>query len=90
MATKKRGHNEGSIRQRKDGRWEVRVTAGVDFATGKSKRISYYADTKTEAVKLLHEVEYNIHINEMVDPTSTKLIDWLRIWLETYMKNSLK
>lgn len=90
MSKTKRGHNEGSIRQRKDGRWEVRVTAGVDFATGKSKRISYYADAKTEAVKLLHEVEYNIHINEMIDPTSTRLVDWLRIWLETYMKNSLK
>lgn len=90
MANMKRGHNEGSIRQRKDGRWEVRVTAGIDFETGKAKRISYYADTKTEAVKLLHEVEYNIHISEMVDPTSTKLIGWLGIWLETYMKNSLK
>ncbi|MDE5556277.1 MAG: hypothetical protein K2J32_01105 [Ruminococcus sp.] len=50
MANTKRGHNEGSIRQRKDGRWEVRVTAGTDFETGKSKRISYYAETKAEAV----------------------------------------
>ncbi len=90
MSKTKRGHNEGSIRQRSDGRFEVRVTAGTDFATGKPKRTSYYAKTKAEAIKLLHEVEYNIHINEMVDPTSTKLIDWLRIWLETYMKNSLK
>lgn len=90
MAKTKRGHNEGSIRQREDGRWEIRVTAGIDFKTGKPKRISHYAKTKAEAVKLLHEVEYNIHINEMVDPTSTKLIDWLRIWLETYMRNSLK
>lgn len=86
----KRNHNEGSIRERKDGRFEVRVTARINFETGKAKRISYYAGTKAEAVKLLHEVEYNIHINEMVDPTSTKLIDWLKIWLETYMKNSLK
>lgn len=84
----KRGHNEGSIRQRSDERFEVRVTSGIDFATGKPKRISYYAKTKSEAVKLLHEVEYNIHINEMIDPTSTRLVDWLRIWLETYMKNS--
>lgn len=68
----------------------MRITAGINFETGKAKRISYYADTKAEVVKLLHEVEYNIHISEMVDPTSTKLIDWLKIWLETYMKNSLK
>ena len=90
MKTKKRGHNEGSIRERKDGRFEVRVTAGYDFETGKSKRISYYTKTKAEAVKKLHEEEYKIHFKEYVDPTSTKLIDWLRLWLETYMKNTLK
>ena len=41
MDTKRRNHNEGSIRERKDGRFEVRVTAGIDFETGKSKRIFY-------------------------------------------------
>lgn len=85
-----RGHNEGSIKERKDGRFEIRVTAGYDFKTGRSKRISYYANTKAEAVKKLHEEEYNIHFNKHVDPTSTKLIDWLHVWLEKYMKNSLK
>ncbi len=90
MKTKKRGHNEGSIRERKDGRFEVRVTAGYDFETGNSKRISYYTKTKAEAVKKLHEEEYKIHFKEYVDPTSTKLIDWLRLWLETYMRNTLK
>ena len=51
MDTKRRNHNEGSIRERKDGRFEVRVTAGIDFETGKSKRISYYTKTKSEAIK---------------------------------------
>ena len=90
MDTKRRNHNEGSIRERKDGRFEVRVTAGIDFETGKSKRISYYAKTKSEAIKKLHEEEYRIHFQEHVDPTSTRLVDWLRMWLDTYMKNSLK
>ncbi len=53
----KRGHNEGSIRQRKDGRWEVRVTAGTDFETGKPKRISYYADTKSISMKWLTQLQ---------------------------------
>ena len=87
---KRKSNHEGSIRQRKDGRFEVCVSAGIDFETGKAKRISYYAKTRAEATKILHEAEYNIHINEMVDPTSTKLTDWLKIWLETYMRNSLK
>lgn len=90
MKTKKRGQNEGSIKERKDGRFEVRVTAGYDFETGKPKRISYYTKTKAEAVKKLHEEEYRIHFQEQVDPTSTTLIDWLRLWLETYMRNTLK
>ena len=51
----KRGNNEGSIRERKDGRYEVRVTAGYDFAKGKQKRVSFYNTSKAEAVKKLHE-----------------------------------
>lgn len=86
----RRANNEGNIRERKDGRFEVRVTAGTDFETGKPKRVSYYAKTKAEAIKILQEQEYKIHFQEHIDPTATKLIDWLRIWLETYMKNSLK
>lgn len=90
MNTKKRGHNEGSIKERKDGRYEVRVTAGYDFETGKQKRISYYARTKSEAIQKLHEEEYKIHFQQQVNPTSTTFLDWLRLWLETYMKNTLK
>ncbi|MBP3761011.1 MAG: site-specific integrase [Ruminococcus sp.] len=86
----RKSNNEGSIRQRSDGRFEVRITGGIDFETGKPKRISYYAKTKAEAVKKLHEEEYKLHFQEHVDPTSTKFIDWLRLWLETYMRNSLK
>ena len=33
---KKRANGEGSIRKRKDGRWEGRYTAGRDPATGKT------------------------------------------------------
>lgn len=90
MNTKKRGHNEGSIKERKDGRYEVRVTAGYDFETGKQKRISYYTRTKADAIQKLHEEEYKIHFQQQVDPTSTTFLDWLRLWLETYMKNTLK
>ena len=86
----RKSNNEGSIRQRSDGRFEVRVTSGIDFETGKPKRISYYAKTKAEAVKKLQEEEYKLHFQKHVDPTSTKFIDWLRLWLETYMRNSLK
>ena len=87
---KRKSNNEGSIRQRKDGRWEVRATGGMDYATGKPKRISRYAKTKAEAVNLLHELEYQIHHMRQIDPTSTTLADWLRYWLETYKMHNLK
>ena len=90
MERKKRNHNEGSIRERADGRFEIRVTAGYDFEIGKPKRISYYAKTKAEAIQKLHEEEYKIHFQKHVDPTSTTFLDWLRLWLETYMKNKVK
>lgn len=28
-----RGHNEGNIRQRTDGRWEVRLSVGIDLGS---------------------------------------------------------
>ena len=37
---KKRANGEGSIRKRKDGRWEGRYTAGRDPDTGKPRRMT--------------------------------------------------
>lgn len=39
---RKRGQGEGSIRTRKDGTREARLTIGVDPETGKQKQISKY------------------------------------------------
>ena len=86
---KTRANGEGSIRHRTDGRWEVRITAGVDFATGQTKRISRYAKTQEEAVKLLHELSFMYNTAPKTFQTTT-LGDWLELCLEIYMKNSLK
>jgi len=86
---KARANGEGSIRQRQDGRYEVRITLGIDFNTGKPKRISKYASTQEEAVKILHEMSYiNDHAPKTFNPI--KLGEWLDICLNVYMKNSLK
>ena len=45
--SKKRANGEGSIRKRKDGRWEGRYTAGYDAKTG--KRIIKNVLGKTQA-----------------------------------------
>ena len=44
---KKRANGEGSIRKRKDSRWEGRYTAGNDPATGKPIHKSVLAKTQS-------------------------------------------
>lgn len=87
--SKTRANNEGNIRQRKDGRYEVRVTVGHDIMTGKPKRISKYANTKEEAVKLLNQMSY---INDTTPNNFTRITlgDWLDLCLDVYMKNTIK
>ena len=82
-------NGEGSIRKREDGLYEVRVSAGKAANCGGYKRISKYARTEEEAVRLLHELQYfkdqsPNYINKMT------LGEWMDICLEVYLKNSLK
>jgi integrase len=50
----RRGHGEGSIRKRADGRWEATIDLGFD--DGKRKRLSVYARTRREVVDKLDEL----------------------------------
>lgn len=84
-----RANSEGNIRMRSDGRWEVRVTLGIDYATGEAKRVSRYASTKEEAVKLLHEMSFQRDTSPKNFQAVT-LGEWLDLCLNLYMKNSLK
>ncbi len=52
---KRRGKNEGSIRQRPDGLWEGALTVGVT-EKGNPKRRSVYAKTRAECAKKLNEL----------------------------------
>ena len=55
MAKKKRANGEGSLRKRKDGRWEGRYTAGNDPTTGKPIHKSVLAKTQAEAKEKLKQ-----------------------------------
>ena len=50
---KKRANGEGSIRKRKDGRWEGRYTAGTDPVTGKAIVKSVLGKTQAEVKEKL-------------------------------------
>ena len=60
---KKRANGEGSIRKRKDGRWEGRYTAGYDAKTGRriTKNVlgKTQAEVKEKLKKALEECQVN-------------------------------
>lgn len=86
----RRGHKEGNIRHRSDGRWEVRLSAGIDYKTGKAKRTSTCCNTKQEAIAILQRQAYDVRVNGWRDPMSVTLGQWYEYWLETYMRNKIK
>lgn len=86
---KTRHNGEGSIRKRSDNCWEVRVSGGIDFLTGKPTRITRYAATEEEAVRLLHQLSFQ-YGGSQVKVSNMTLGEWLDLWLMTYMRNSLK
>ncbi len=86
---KARANKEGNIRLRSDGRFEVRVTVDFDPMTGKQKRISRYANTQEEAVRILNQLSY---INDTTPNQFSRITlgDWLDLCLAVYMKNTIK
>ena len=86
----RRGHNEGNIRRRSDGRWEVRLSAGIDYKTGKVKRTSTCCNTRQEAIAILQQQAHEVRTQGWRDPMSVTLGEWYAYWLDTYMKDTIK
>lgn len=85
----KRGHGEGSIYQRPDGRWTAQVTTGKN-AEGKQKRVTYYGKTRKEVQDKLDQARGEIRTGSFVEPTKLTLGEWLNRWLYDYMKPSIR
>ncbi len=81
----KRANNEGSIRQRPDGRWEARYRLGYDSGTGKPIRKSIYGKTQSEVRKKLQEIASNITNGVYIEPNKITVGEWLDIWQEEYL-----
>ncbi len=79
----KRGNNDGTVRLRKDGRWEGRYTAGYD-ADGEQIQRSVYAPTQEEAQKKLREVLRQLDRGEYADPSVISVAEWLDTWFRVY------
>lgn len=79
--SKTRANNEGNIKLRADGRYEVRVTVDYDKMTGKPKRVSKYAKTREEAVKLLNQMADMNLLPLCWDCTTPQALDrrWMKL-----------
>ena len=86
----RRGHNDGNIRQRTDRRWEVRLSAGIDYKTGKPRRTSTCCNTRQEAIAILQQQAHEVRTQGWRDPMSVTLGEWYEYWLDTYMKDTVK
>ena len=77
----------GTIRQRKDGRWEARVTVGRNPSTGKQIQKSIYGKTQAEVSKKLRELCKEVDDGIYKEPVKYTVKDWAEIWLNEYTSN---
>jgi integrase len=78
-------HGEGMVRQRNDGSWEYRYTAGVDPITGKQIRPSVYAKTEKEIIQKKREIISQMSRGVYAKPQALTVGEWLDIWMNEYV-----
>lgn len=84
---RKAANNAGSIRQRPDGRWEGRVTVGVNPGTGKPVRKSIYGATQKEVRQRMQKVLVELDEGVYTEPTKRTVGQWCEEWLRVYKGN---
>lgn len=77
-------NNTGSIRQRADGRWESRVTIGIDPGSGKAIRKSFYGATQKEVRLKLQKAQTEVNEGIYTEPSKLSVKKWLETWLNEY------
>ena len=87
---KKRKNGQGTVRLRKDGRWEGRHIVGYD-ENGKPKLKSVLAKTKAECVEKLRKLqaEYGEAAPFKISP-DMRFGDWVNYWYENHSKPTLR
>ena len=87
---RKRKPGEGTVRQRKDGRWEGRVVIGYDD-NGYPKTRNVLAKTKKECVEKLQKLKEECGglKPERVRPDMA-FGDWLQFWYENHCKPKIR
>jgi len=77
----RRGRGEGSICQRKDGRWIGALSVGYRQGDHKRRRHIVYGKTKREAEEKLSKLRHIVYSGTFVTPDRIALHDYLRQWM---------
>ena len=86
---KRRKGGSGTVRERKDGRWEGRVVIGYD-EKGLPKTKSVLAKTKTECIEKLEALKASIGRYSQKNKPDMPFGEWMDFWYQTYCKPALK
>ena len=87
---KKRANGEGSIRKRKDGRWEGFYTASYDPATGKQKIKNVLGKTQAEVKEKLKKAIADSQRLDMNRSGTHTVKSWVLMWYEVYAEPRLR
>src|ERR687889_158030 len=85
---KRRGHGEGSVYKRKDGRWVAVLELGWQGAT--RKRPAYYGRTKREAMDQLAEGRARLLTGLPLGSSRQTVGDFLDVWLRDIVAPNAK
>lgn len=83
---KKRANGEGSIRKRKDGRWEGRYTAGHDPETGKAIYKNVLGKTQAEVKEKLKQAIGETQALDVAKVGKYTIGQWMEVWFQDYAK----
>ena len=83
---KKRANGEGSIRKRKDGRWEGRYTAGHDPETGRAIYKNVLGKTQAEVKEKLKAAIKETLSLDLTKVGKYTVGEWMEVWFEDYAK----
>jgi len=90
MARSRRGHGEGALYLRDDGRWCGIVSAGYDASTGKRIRRFVYGQTKKEAQDELLKIQTSKAAGVLVKTGTETVGEYLNRWLADVAKPGLR
>ena len=83
---KKRANGEGSIRKRKDGRWEGRYTAGHDLETGKAIYKNVLGRSQAEVKENLKQAIGEAQALDVTKAGKYTVGEWMEVWFQDYAK----